>query len=48
MSLARMIHKEMVTSRREPWATRRRIVDTLTPNLVYFGLKMDKRGPDEG
>jgi len=44
MSLARIIHKEIVTSRREPWVTKRMIVDNLTPYSVNFGLKTEKRG----
>jgi len=43
-----MIHKAMVASKRQPWVTRRRIVDNLTPYLESFGLKTEKRGRDEG
>ena len=43
-SLVRMTHKATVTSRREPWVTRRMIVDSLTPYLVNLGLKTEKRG----
>ena len=46
MSLARMTQKAMVESRRQPWVTRRRMVDTLTPCLVTFGLKREKKRPD--
>lgn len=47
MSVARITQKAMVTISREPWVTRRRIVDTLTPCLVTFGWKMENKGPDE-
>ena len=46
-TLARMIQQAMVSSRREPWVTRRTMVDTLTPHLVTFGLKKDERKADE-
>ena len=46
-TLERTIQKAMVNSRREPWVTRRRMVDTLTPHLVTFGLKRDERKVDE-
>jgi hypothetical protein len=48
MSLARMTHKAMVTSKRKLWATRRRMVDVLTPRLSSFGLKKEEMGPDGG
>jgi len=48
MSVARMTQKAIVASMRDPWVTRRRIVDTLTPNLQYFGSKKAKMGPDGG
>jgi len=38
----------MVTSRREPWVTRRKIVDGLTPNLPNFGLRKENMGAGEG
>ena len=38
----------MVTSKREPWATKRMIVDDLTPHLLSLGLKKEKVGRDEG
>ena len=47
-SLARMTQKAMVMIRMEPWVTRRRIVDTLTPYLPTFGLKKEEMAPDEG
>jgi hypothetical protein len=47
MSLARMTQRAMVTSRKEPWVTRRKMVDALTPCLVDFGFKKEKREPGE-
>jgi len=48
MSLARMTHKAIVMSRREPWVTRRKMVDVLTPHWFGFDLKKDKMGLCEG
>jgi hypothetical protein len=47
MSLARMTHKEMVRSKREPWVTKRKMVEALTPCLVNLGLK-ERAGIDDG
>ena len=43
-----MIQKPIVMSRRELWATRRKMVDGLTPNLLNFGLRKESMGVGEG
>ena len=37
----------MVTSKVEPWVTRRKMVDALTPCLATFGVNKEERKPDE-
>jgi len=43
-----MIQKPIVMNRRELWATRRKMVDGLTPNLLNFGLRKERMGVDDG